>query len=112
MRHKPCLVGEAAERLYDLILERAREMHVQLQAVQIEPDRVYVAVQAPPALSPHRIVCQLKAHSSHCLRHEFQEMTKIPTLWTRAYVVRAGDHVTPDQVLAAHEALLPPRRPP
>jgi putative transposase len=112
MRSKPCLTGRAAERLRDLIREKAEEMLLTLEDIQILPDRVYVAVAAPPILSPHRIVCQFKAHSSRCLRHEFQEMTKIPTLWTRAYLVRAGEHITPDQVLAAYEAALPPRRRP
>ena len=112
MRRKPCLAGKAGERLYELIREKVDELPVQLEDVRVLPDRVYVAVVAPPTLSPHRIVCQLKSHSSHCLRHEFQEMTRIPTLWTRAYLVQAGEQLTPDEVLAAYEAALPPRRPP
>jgi putative transposase len=112
MRCKPCLTGEAAKRLQELIREKAEDLQVELEDVTVFPDRVYVAVVAPPVLSPHRIVCQFKAHSSRCLRHEFQEMTRIPTVWTRAYLVRAGDHITPEQVLAAYEAAMPPRRRP
>jgi putative transposase len=112
MRSKPCLVGNAAERLRQLILEKASALPIDLEEVRIMPDRVYVAVAAPPTLAPHRIVCQLKAHSSRCLRHEFQEMTRIPTLWTRAYLVRTGDAMTPEQVLAAFEAAQPPKRRP
>lgn len=112
MRSKPCLTGEAADRLYDLIREKADALGVDLEDVRILADRVYVAVAAPPILSPHRIVCQLKAHSSHCLRHEFQEMTRIPTLWTRAYLVLAGEQISPEQVLAAYQAALPARRRP
>ena len=111
MRLKPCLTGEAARRLRELIEEKASALQLQLEDIAIFPDRVYVAVAAPPILSPHRIVCQFKAHSSRCLRHEFQEMTKIPTVWTRAYLVRAGK-VTPDEVLAEFEAAMPPRRRP
>lgn len=112
MRWKPCLTGAAAARLGELIREKAEELPVQIVDLHIQADRVYLAVAAPPMLSPHRIVCQLKAHSSRCLRHEFQEMTRIPTLWTRAYLVLAGDEVTPDQVMAAYEAAQPPRRRP
>jgi len=112
MRSKPCLTGAAAERLRELIRERAENLPVKLQDLRIFPDRVYVAVAAPPTLSPHHIVCQFKAHSSHCLRHEFQEMTRIPTLWTRAYLVVAGVNVTPEEVLNYYETNLPPRRPP
>lgn len=112
MRSKPCLIGAAAERLRQLIRERAEELQVDLTDVRVLPDRVYVAVEAPPMLSPHHIVCQFKAHSSRCLRHEFQEMTRIPTVWTRAYLVLAGDDVTPDEVLQAFEASRPPKRRP
>jgi putative transposase len=112
MRAKPCLVGKAAERLRELIRERAQELPVEVREVAVYPDRVYVAVDAPPTLSPHRIICQLKSYSSHCLRHEFQEMTKLPTLWTRTYLVMAGDHRTSGEVLAAFDAAQPPRRRP
>jgi putative transposase len=112
MRSKPFLTGDAARRLRDLIRETAERLQLNVRDVQIFPDRVYVSVVAPPILSPHRIVCQLKAHSSRCLRHEFQEMTKIPTLWTRLYVVQAGEQISPDQVLAAYEATVPHRRRP
>jgi len=112
MRSKPCLIGRAAQRLYELIRERAAELDITVEDLVVFPDRVYVAVLAPAILSPHRIVCQFKAHSSHCLRHEFQEMTKIPAVWTRAYLVQAGEHVTPEQVLAAYEAAQPLRRRP
>jgi putative transposase len=111
MRSKACLHGEAALRLGTLIDEIAGWMGIDLAGIRISPDRVYVAVIAPPTVSPHHIVCQFKAHTSRCLRREFQEMTRIPTLWTREYVVLAGDGITPDDVLAAYEATLPPRRP-
>jgi putative transposase len=111
-RAKPCLVGRVAERLRELLRERADELCIEIRDLTVLPDRVYLAVAADPTLSPHRIVCQLKAHSSHCMRHEFREMTKIPTVWTRAYVVVAGDGVSPEQVLGRYEAMLPPRRRP
>lgn len=112
MRHKPCLTGRAAERLSELIEERARDLEVELQSLRILPDRVYVAVTAPPVLSPHRIVCQFKAHSSRFLRHEFQEMTRIPTVWTRSYLVLAGEDIPLERVLAAFERQQPPKRKP
>jgi putative transposase len=112
MRSKACLTGRAAERLQALIDEAARLLSVEIEDVEVYPDRVYVSVAAPPTVSPHSIVCRFKSHSSHCLRHEFEEMTRIPTLWTRAYVVQAGENLSPEQVLELFEASLPPRRRP
>jgi putative transposase len=111
MRCRPVLVGATAERLADLLREKADAMGVALRALAVQPDRVYLVVDAPPTLSPHRIVCGFKAHSSGPLRREFKEVRAMPTLWTRHYVVAAGDGMTPEQALAAFEATLAPRRP-
>ncbi|HUX74642.1 MAG TPA: IS200/IS605 family transposase [Steroidobacteraceae bacterium] len=111
MRSKPCLTGEIAERLAALIEERASDVTFEPVAVLILPDRVYLAAAAPPTLAPHRIICQVKAHTSRILRDEFPELTRIPTLWTRAYLVVAGEGVTADEALRRFEATLTPRRP-
>lgn len=111
MRSKPCLTGEIAERLEALIEERASDVTFEPVAVLILPDRVYLAAAAPPTLAPHRIICQVKAHTSRILRDEFPELTRIPTLWTRAYLVVAGEGVTADEALRRFEATLKPRKP-
>jgi putative transposase len=111
MRHRPVLVGAAAGRLRELLEEKAEQMGVTLRVVEIQPDRVYLAVDAPPTVSPHQIVCGFKGHSSAPLRQEFKHLTAIPTLWTRSYVVAAGETVDATHVLALFEATMPPRRP-
>jgi putative transposase len=111
MRAKPCLTGEVARRLRALVEERATELEFQPQALIILPDRVYLAAAAPPTLAPHRIVCRVKALTSRALRDEFPELTRIPTLWTRAYLVMAGEGVTAEEALRRYETLQRPRRP-
>jgi len=111
MRARPVLVGAAAERLIGLIQEKADLLGVRLRRLEIRPNRVYVVVEAPPQVSPHSIICGFKAHSSGTLRQEFRELTTIPTLWTRDYVVVAGETVAPEHVCDLFEALQPPRRP-
>lgn len=98
-------------RLEELIREKADQLALGLHDCRILPDRVYIAVSAPPTMAPHRIACQIKAHTSRVLRAEFGEMRRIPTLWTRAYIVLSGDHLTPENALAAFQVLQPPRRP-
>lgn len=111
MRSKPCLTGDVAERLRALIEERANDVEFHPLTVLVLPDRVYLAAAAPPTLAPHRIVCQIKAHTSRILRDEFPELTRIPTLWTRAYLVMAGDQLTSDEVFERFAAAQPTRRP-
>jgi putative transposase len=111
MRSKPVLVGQVARRLEDLLRARAAELAVGVRRLEIRPALVYLAVEAPPSLAPHSIVCGLKAHSSGVLRREFRELLVIPTLWTRDYLVMAGDALASEDVLAAFLASLPPCRP-
>ena len=111
MRAKPCLTGEVAERLAELITEKVSALPLETRALVILPDRVYVAAVAPPTVAPHHIVCQLKAHTSRQLRDEFPELTRIPTLWTRAYLVLAGETLTEEDVLRSFDSVQRPRRP-
>jgi putative transposase len=111
MRSKACLVGDVASRLQALVAENSEGMSFQPLALIVLPDRVYLAAAAPPTLAPHRIVCQIKALTSRALREEFPELTRIPTLWTRAYLVLAGNELTAEEVIRRYEATLSPRRP-
>lgn len=111
MRAKPCLTDEVARRLRALVEERAQELEFEPRTLIVLPDRVYLAAAAPPTLSPHSIVCRIKALTSRALRDEFPELTRIPTLWTRAYLVLAGEGMTPEEALKRFEALQRPRRP-
>jgi len=45
------------------------------------------------------------------LREEFPELTRIPSLWTRAYLVMAGDSIEAEEVLQRFEDSQPRRRP-
>jgi REP-associated tyrosine transposase len=111
MRSKACLTDEVARRLRALVEEQAGLLEFHPRALIILPDRVYLAAEAPPTLAPHSIVCRVKSLTSRALRHEFPELTRIPTLWTRQYLVLAGDEMTPEEVLTRFQSLLRPRRP-
>ena len=111
MRAKACLTDEIASRLAALIEEKAKEQELHTITMAILPDRVYLAAEAPPTLAPHSIICQVKAYTSRVLRDEFPELTRIPSLWTRAYLVMAGDQLDPEEVIRYFEASEPERRP-
>jgi putative transposase len=111
MRAKACLIDEVARRLQALIEEQATGLEFVPVKLVIEPDRVYLAAEAPPTVAPHRIVCQVKAYTSRVLRDEFPELTRIPSLWTRAYLVMAGEHIEPEEVMRRFEDAQPRRRP-
>jgi len=110
MRAKACLTEEIARRLQALIEEKAHEQEFHTVTMVILPDRVYLAAEATPTVPPHSIICQVKAYTSRVLRDEFPELTRIPSLWTRAYLVMAGDQLNPEEVIRLFEASEPERR--
>jgi putative transposase len=111
MRGKPLLTGAAAERLRALLEEKAVALGVTIRQLQIQPDCIYLEVDAPPTIAPHSIVCGLKAHSSGALRREYREFTTIPTLWTRDYLVAAGHGIACEHMLTVLAERMPPCRP-
>jgi len=65
------LVGEVAERLKELLLQKAQEIGVEIVQMEVMPDHVHLFVKTDPTNSPHFIVNQLKSFTSRVLREEF-----------------------------------------
>lgn len=83
---RPLLEGNIENRLRQLLFEKAEEMGISIERVEIMPDYVRLSIKSSPVHAPHFIVQQLKGHTSHILRREFGVLrTRVPTLWTRDY---------------------------
>lgn len=91
----PVLVGEVAERLRVLILEKAAENGWVVRSIEVMPDHVHVFLSATPSDSVARILAVLKGGTSKALRTEFPCLRRrLPTLWTRSYYVESVGHVS------------------
>jgi putative transposase len=56
------------------------------------PDQVQLLVEVDPQFGIHRLVKQIKGHSSQLLRNEFPALRRrLPTLWTNSYFVATID---------------------
>ena len=89
------LVGNLADRLKELLTEKANQLGLVINTMEVMPDHVHLFVKAPPTLPPHYIVQQLKGHSSHELRKEFSKLkSRLPTLWTRSYYCESVGHIS------------------
>lgn len=92
---RPVLVDGVDDRLKTLLLEKAKEIHVEIEQMEIMPDHVHLFVRSTPTNSPHCIVGWLKGYTSHMLRKEFACLrSKLPTLWTRGYYVETVGHIS------------------
>jgi len=65
------LVGEVAERLKELLPQKAQGIGVEIVQMEVMPDHVHLFVKTDPTNSPHFIVNQLKSYTSRELREEF-----------------------------------------
>lgn len=88
-----------AERLKELLLQKAMEHGWDIEKLEVMPDHVHLFIKATPHDSPVYIVSQLKGFTSFSLRSEFAVLKKrIPTLWTRAYYVETIGHISEDTI--------------
>ena len=89
------LVDDVEERLRELLQEKAVELRLNIEQMEIMPDHVHLFVKAPPTLPPHYIAGQLKGYTSRHLRQEFAHLrSRLPSLWTRSYYVETVGHLS------------------
>ena len=92
---RPVLTGQVENKLKILLNNKAKEIGVSIDTLEIMPDHVHVFVKCSPIDSPHFVVQQFKGNSSRILRKEFSTLrTRIPTLWTRSYYCESVGHIS------------------
>ena len=91
--------GEIDSRLRELLMQRASDLGISIEQMEIMPDHLHLFIKSSPVHAPHFIVQQLKGHTSRILRREFKTLrTRIPTLWTRSYYCESVGHISEDTV--------------
>ena len=82
------LIDNVAKDLEQLIREKAKEIDMTIEALEIMPDHIHIFVSSKPTLPIHYIIQQLKGFTSHELRNKYEHLKKkLPTLWSRSYYV-------------------------
>jgi putative transposase len=96
---RPVLVDEVAERLEDLLREKAAEHGWSFVSLQVMPDHVHAFIRCAPADSPAYVAQQLKGYTSRVLRAEFPALKRrLPTLWSRSFFVATVGAVSAETV--------------
>ena len=93
-RRKKVLVGPVKARLEALLPAKAAELDCQVVKLAVRPDHVHLCISCPPTLAPHQVVHRLKGYTSRVLRHEFPQLLKLPSLWTRSYWCSTAGNVS------------------
>ena len=89
------LVDEIAKDLHKLLLDKAKEIKIEIEDIKILPDHVHLFVKSDPTAAPHWVVQQLKGYTSRMLRMKHESLrTRLPTLWTRSYYCESVGHIS------------------
>lgn len=93
------LVGKVENRLKELMREKADELNITIEQMEVMPDHIHLFIKAKPTLSPHFIIQQFKSFSARKLRDEFPELkTKLPNMWTRSYFAESVGHISEETI--------------
>lgn len=103
-RRKKILVGNIKVRLEQIIREVAKELNVEILALEIMPDHLHLFVSSTPNLCLPKLVKSFKGRSSHNLRLEFPELNHLPSLWTHSYFVSTAGNISADSIRGYVEA--------
>ena len=92
---RPVLIGDIADRLRGLLVEKTAELGMTIHTLEVVPDHVHLFVEGDPTRCVAEIVNRLKGYTSSVLRREFPSLrSRLPTLWTRSYYAGSVGHVS------------------
>ena len=93
------LQGAIAERLKELLREKANALGVEIEGLEVLPDHVHLCVAAAPTDAPQYLANQFKGYTSRVLRDEFPALkSRLPSLWSRSYYVGSAGQVSADTI--------------
>jgi len=96
---RPVLVDDIEKRLKVLLLQKAQQLDINIEVMEVLPDHLHLFIKCSPIDSPHYIVQQFKGFTSHQLRKEFASLkSRLPTLWTRSYYCESCGHISEQTV--------------
>ncbi|WP_033319620.1 IS200/IS605 family transposase [Streptomyces yerevanensis] len=83
---RPVLGGRVAERLEELVRQKAEERGWEIIALEVMPAHVHLLVKHDPKSSASYVANQFKGFTSRVLRSEFPHLkSRMPTLWSSSY---------------------------
>ena len=93
------LLGTVIEDLKTLLYQKAAELPVTIEALEVMQDHIHLFVSADPTVSPQRLANQFKGYTSRLLRLKYPELRScLPSLWSRSDYVGSVGQVSEETV--------------
>lgn len=97
-RRKIFLIPKVEERFKALVKEKCEEPEIEIIAIECDKDHTHMFLNCLPTQSPADIMQHIKGYTSKILREEFQQLSKMPSLWTRSYFVSTAGNVCSETI--------------
>ena len=97
-RRKIFLIPNVEKRFKELVKIKCKELEIEIIAIECDKDHSHMFLNCPPVLSPSDIIQYIKGYTSKILREEFNELSKMPSLWTRSYFVSTAGNVCSETI--------------
>ena len=97
-RRKIFLIQRVEERFKALIDEKCKELNIKIIAIECDKDHVHIFLNCIPTQSPANIMQYIKGYTSKILRKEFEQLAKMPSLWTRSFFVSTAGNVCSETI--------------
>ena len=97
-RRKIFLISNVEERFKELIKIKCKELNINIIAIECDKDHVHIFLNCLLTMSPSDIMKSLKGYTSKILRNEFNELSKMPSLWTRSFFVSTAGNVCSETI--------------
>jgi putative transposase len=89
------LLGAIAEELRSPLYQKAQELDVTIEGLEIMPEQVHMLIESDPTKAPRRLANPFKGYTSRILRHRFPQLrSRLPSQWSRNYYVGTIGHVS------------------
>lgn len=97
-RRKIFLIPGVEARFKDLVRDICKQNDIEILAMECHEDHTHLFLSALPQLSIPEIMHLIKGRTSHALRNEFQDLSRMPNLWTRSYFVSTAGNVSSETI--------------
>ena len=97
-RRKIFLIKRVEERFKELVDEKCKKLNIKIIAIECDKDHVHIFLNCIPTQSPTNIMQYIKGYTSKILRKEFEQLAKMPSLWTRSFFVSTAGNVCSETI--------------
>lgn len=98
-RRKIFDIPNVGERFKEVVKCACKEMEAEVISVEGKKDYAHIYLNCLPSTSPAEVVLRIKALTGKVLREEFVELSKMPSLWTRSFLVSTEVEVSNETIL-------------